>query len=315
MPLEKTSTNIDYPWNAIPVKGYFDIPEKLIGSDFFFFNPDKYQSDETYRTAVTNMADSVKPKIGGMGVAKQSAGVGAVVPQTKERSISQTPPQTSSSEVPPAARDYSKAAIGTMAGASMVGDVANQMKQAGVNDYLMDVNYWNQQGKWWFDKNAEYAPTFEEYVGDMPSAKDAVSPVATTIGRTAQGAAAGTAIAPGVGTAIGAGVGALVGVVESIFSWDSAEEQDAKNKERALNEYKKQLKEWTYARNRRFADERARITGEYHNFIRGANEQAKAIKQQQAHRKEGRRQQMVDSFLSAGNVAKKKRAEKIAIFS
>lgn len=159
------------------------------------------------------------------------------------------------------------------AAVDQIGQVAQAKKNIAVDAYLNDVDYWNKQGKWWFDKNADYAPTFEEFNGSgAPSAVNAIREgsmtgngiLDSTLGGFGKGAATGASIgfavglpAGGVGAipaaiiggAIGAVVGTVGGLIIGIMEWSSAKKEDAKQKERAYNEYKKQLKEWTYHKN------------------------------------------------------------------
>lgn len=145
-----------------------------------------------------------------------------------------------------------------------VGAIAETKKNLAVNEYIYDVNYWKSQGKDWFDPKVDSAPTFEEYMPNMPSANDALKegsltghPVAeSAIGGAVSmgitGATIGTMAGP-VGTLIGGGIGALVGgvtgYIQGIMTWNSAKDMDAKNKQRAYDEYTTKLKQWTLQKN------------------------------------------------------------------
>jgi len=177
-----------------------------------------------------------------------------------------------------APKGLSPGQVGAIAGAQYasqaIGDIAATKQYYSQQDYLGDVNYWKEQQKMWFDQDSDVAPTFEEYLGNMPSSKEALVEGSLTglprtekvVGGAFSGAAtgagvgaaigsaggpAGAAAGAGIGAIIGAGVGTLVGAIEAVMSWDAAENLDAKNRERSYNEYKAKLKQWTYAKNKR----------------------------------------------------------------
>jgi hypothetical protein len=312
-----TEELLKYPTNAIPMKGASEWPEKWTGSNIFIYDPDKYKTDPEYRKRIlsfdtsteTTTDQSVAQPVGGIGtmqaptsrvagvtergMASTNTGIGAVTPTKVEKP------------------EITKTQIGVTAGLSAIGEFADSQKNLKTNEYLTDVDYWQKQGKWWFDKNADYAPTLAEYSGNMPSAIEAINPTMNVLGGAAKGAATGMAIGGPVGATVGAGVGALVGVVESIFGMSSAKKQDAKNKERTINEYNQQLKEWTYARNKRFSEERAVSVERQQAGIRAIGAASKEIKKEKAMNKEDRRQALIKSFLGAGLVGEKQRTSNI----
>lgn len=137
----------------------------------------------------------------------------------------------------------------------MVGDTISAVQNTRFNDYQDDLTYWLSQGKFWFDPKAELKPDLEAYLAQMPNAVDAVGggkAFGLNIGGgMASGAAAGFASGGPIGAAAGAVVGGLTGLVKSIFTHRAAKDQDKKNKERARQQYEKELKEWTINRNKR----------------------------------------------------------------
>jgi hypothetical protein len=309
-----TEELLKYPTNAIPVKGAFEIPEKLIGSDFFFFDPDKFAADPEYKKKVmgfsTNTTAEQSVPVGGIGTmqAPTSRATGVT-----ERGIegTGTTPIGVVTPTKTAKTELTKTQIGVTAGLSAIGEFAGAQKNLATNEYLTDVDYWQKQGKWWFDKNADYAPSLAEYSGNMPSATEAINPAMNIVGGAATGAATGMAVGGPVGAAVGAGAGALIGVVESIFGMSSAKKQDAKNKERTLAEYQKQLTEWTYAKNKRYHDETVLKDTARREEIKGAVEAAIGKKKEKAMNKEDRRQALIKSFLGAGLVGEKQRTSNI----
>lgn len=294
----------------IVLNGYEDIPDYLIGSRFYFYTPEEYRK----------YGVQSKPSI------PMSAPIGnPIIPQVNKSNIKTTMAAAGTAAKGPEVKSntwtekdiYGRSrptnmAIGTMMGFQAGADVVGGIQAANTAQYGADVDYWNQQGKWWFDKNADFAPSFEEYAPNMPSAEQAVGGAGGAIGAGAlkgglSGAAVGTMIAPGVGTAVGAGVGALVGAIEGMFALGAAKDEDRKNKRNAQNEYKKQLKEWTYAMNSRLNQRKNVSEAEQKSFIGQAGQLSISRKKEKASTAESRRQAILQSIMGAGTVAQTKK--------
>ena len=208
-------------------------------------------------------------------------------------------------------------AKGIGAGAGFVSDAVQSVQNARMQDYSNQMQQ-TQQGMT-FDKNADYAPTFDEFAGDMPSAEQAVGGAGGAIGGgalkgAASGAAVGTSIAPGPGTAIGAGVGAIVGAIEGIFGWDSAKDTDAKNKAAALKEYERKLKEWTYNQNSRIAAKTGDDIGEEKKSIAQNAALGYQRKKEAAVTSEERRQMMIQTIMNVGNLKTQQQQQNASVW-
>jgi hypothetical protein len=197
--------------------------------------------------------------------------------------------------------------MGIGMGAGAIGDIAGAEQNLNTNQYLTDLDYWKKQGKWWFDKNADYAPTFEEFAPDMPSAEDAAKKnIGWTIaGGAAKGAEVGAAFGP-EGAGVGALAGGVIGTIEGIMSWKDGKAKDAKEKERAYNEYKQQLKEWTFAKNNKNRAEVSARTEGILSEARAIGENKRVLAQQKEstdiQRAASRRSQLVDILQGAGSI-------------
>jgi hypothetical protein len=279
-PIEQLKSTLLY----VPDGDYNNWPDNLIGADVPW----------------TANAQTFKDKGNVLGV-KAESNATAAAPKNKL-----TPNQ-------------SMALGGVSAVSNMVGELSQAKKNLATDEYLNDVNYWKEQGKMWFDKNSDYAPTFEEYAGNMPSAVDALKEGSITgsntadsaIGGATSGAIAGTAIAPGVGTAIGAVAGGVIGIIEGVMAEGAAEKRDSKEKERAYQEYKNKLKLWTFQKNAK--NEEDRIVKQ--KAVDAENKNLRAIgtrkKEDIAQRNEARRSELVSILKNVGALKNNAIQEKI----
>jgi hypothetical protein len=155
------------------------------------------------------------------------------------------------------------------AGADILSRITEGSGRAAFADYANDLDYWKSRGKYWFDPEYDITPELDEYMANMPSAVDALAKSQVTRGvaksrggkafeiihgtgakRASEGFAVGSVLGP-LGGGIGAAVGGLVGLVEGIFGYKSAKEEDKKNKRRAIEEYKAELERWNKVREKK----------------------------------------------------------------
>jgi hypothetical protein len=234
-----------------------DIPDGLIGADFNIFSKPQETAVVSAGKAMPKL-NSAQDILSAKRNASAAAGGSSVAPNLLD-TASGTSTQAGKTSFTPyqGFTQGQKTGIGVAGMVSdTVGEIADAKKNLAVDEYLMDLNYWKEQGKIWFDKDANYAPTFEEYAPDMPSAVDTLKEGSITgsnvadsaIGGATTGAMAGAMLGP-VGAVVGGVAGGLVGLITGFMAGDAAENQDAKTKERAYNEYKAKLKTWTYSRN------------------------------------------------------------------
>jgi hypothetical protein len=214
----------------------------------------------------------------------------------------------------------------TAAGQSLSKISANQ-QNLGRNEYNSDVAKWEEQGKYWFDKNANLKPDLDKYMDAMPSSLEAIkdsslssslfdgsSDVVEGIGYFGEKAVTG-AVAGAAGGWAGAAVGAVVGVVEGIFSWNSSKNEDKKRKKQAQSEYEQKLKEWTYNRNKRLSDNktaRNKEIGEKKTAY--VNKRADDKKTKTAEKTTNiatARNNMINTMLSAGSVSSANRTSRL----
>lgn len=173
------------------------------------------------------------------------------------------------------------------------------------NEYENDLTYWKEQGKWWFDPDADTRPDLEQYLNAMPSSLESRSAGSEVLGigsQTASGAAMGASMGGGVGAAIGAGVGGLIGTFQTIFGRRAARKEDEKNRERAKLAYEKALKEWTIKRLKRQAaqkEKRYEIQKAEREQRRQDNKNKDIVRAQTAGT---RRQQIAQALMNAGNI-------------
>ncbi|MBE3122207.1 MAG: hypothetical protein IMZ58_08395 [Thermoplasmata archaeon] len=299
------------------VNGPDGIPDYLIGSRFYYYDTETYNrlnGQSVYRPAMSAPIGSpVSASTPGQTNPLSMVGTATKSPVA--------PKQSAWSEKDVYGRTGpSNMAIGASMGAQGAAEVIGNVQKANVAQYNTDVEYWNQQGKWWFDKNADFAPSFEDYAPDMPSAQKAVGGAGGAIGGGAlkgglTGAGVGMMAGGPVGAAIGAGVGILVGAIEGMFTLGAAKEADRKNAKNAQNEYKKQLKEWTYAMNARLNERKNVSEAGQKGFISQAGQVAIGRKKEKALTAEQKRQAILQSIMGAGTVAQAKRQEKQARWS
>ena len=234
---------------------------------------------------------------------------------TAEQNLGLAP--TSTAAASPTPKTPGAGAIGAMYGAQAVNEMIGGVQQANLAQYNTDVNYWNQQGKWWFDKNADFAPTRSQYIGNMPSAVKATGGAAGTMGLgalkgAATGAATGAMIGGPVGAVIGGGVGALVGLVEGFFTNSAAKHADQQALDNANREYERQLKEWTYAMNSRLTQTRNAMDTSQRLFLAQSGQEAIGRKKEAGITAEHRRQQMIASIMGSGSVQQAERQRRMA---
>lgn len=299
-------------YNTMVLNGPEDIPDNMIGSRFYYYDTETYQrlyGDQVSQpSGIPMSAPMGNVSKSGMADTLSMAGTASKGPVVPKK-----PSAWSETDVYGRTRP-SNMAIGVAYGAQAAADTVGNVQQANVAQYNTDVNYWNQQGKWWFDKNADFAPAFDDYAPDMPSAEKAVGGAGGAIGLgalkgAATGAAAGAMTGNPIGVAVGAGVGALVGAIEGIFTLGAAKEADKTNKRNAQNEYKKQLKEWTYGMNARLNQSRNQSENQQKAFISQAGQVSIGRKKEKALTAEQKRQAILQSIMGAGTVAQSKRAE------
>ncbi len=316
------SLQSQYPQNTLVLNSPEDIPDGMIGARFYYYDPETYK--RLYGDQVTQPTTE-SPQI------PMSAPIGRTVskPGIKTTlSMSDTASQVPKAKKPSAwsekdiygRNQTSNLSIGVAYGAQAAANTVQNVQQANVAQYNTDVDYWNQQGKWWFDKNAEFAPSFEDYAPNMPSAEKAVGGAGGAIGGGAlKGAATGASIGAmtgnPVGIAVGAGVGALVGAIEGIFTLKAAQEADRKNLENSHNEYKKQLKEWTYSMNARLNQSKNTSEESQKGFIAQAGQLSISRKKEKAFTAEQKRQAILQSIMGSGDVAQSKRSANKARWS
>lgn len=199
--------------------------------------------------------------------------------------------------------------IGSPVTNQVIGGI-DSMVQAGNNmarnEYESDLTYWKEQGKWWFDPDADVRPDLDSYLDQMPSALESrgvgreVMGIAT---QTASGAATGAQIGGGWGALIGAGAGGLIGTLQTVFGRSSARKEDKKNEARATLAYERALKEWTTRRNRR---QRAQTEARYEK--QKAEREAKKNEKKtdsiiKAQNAGTRRQQIANAIMAAGSTS------------
>lgn len=207
---------------------------------------------------------------------------------------------------------------GLQAAGNMIGNTLSTLENTQYNDYQNDMNYWLSQGKFWFDPKSELTPDIDTYVAQMPSAVQAVggarSFASNIAGGMATGAAAGLGAGP-VGAAVGAGIGGLTGLVKSLFTYNSAKNEDAKNRSRAMQAYERDLKEWTINKNKRIiaqmeADAQNRNAAQ--SALTAKNEAMEAaadVKKENSARE--RRAVIKNAIMTAGNAGREYRQRRL----
>lgn len=212
-----------------------------------------------------------------------------------------------------------------------VGEAVGEISQANANlartEYENDLRYWQDQGKYWFDPNADIKPELDEYLDAMPSSVESLMSgsmfipdgLAEKLGDGALGATAYIHAKAGEGAAKGASmggwwgalVGAAIGGISGAFSWGGAKREDKKMKERARKEYEKRLKEWTVNRNKRIV---AQKNASYQKqlALRNKSKQEQEMKEQKklgsAMDKRSRMEQVLQN---AGSLSRKENLNRI----
>lgn len=230
--------------------------------------------------------------------------IGAVPP------IGQNPKWKTQQPASPSKFGTAMQTIGSSPVTSQVLGGIDQMVQAGGNmrrnEYENDLRYWQEQGKYWFDPNADIKPDLEQYLNMMPSALESRGvggDVMNMVTQTAQGAATGAQMGGGWGALAGGGTGLLLGTFQTIFGRKAAREEDEKNRARAIAQYEKDLKEWTVRRlKRQKAESEARYQKQ--KADREARRDKEKVEEFEKGQRVGqRRQQLAQVILSAGKLS------------
>lgn len=207
--------------------------------------------------------------------------------------------------------------------AAQAGTVASDLMNANSNlsrtEYQNDLAYWEGQGKYWFNPYSDVEPDLESYMDMMPSSTESLEKGTLTGGalgggeaeyvfnKAGQRAVQGSALGPW-----GAAAGGAIGIVEGLFSWGAAEEEEKKHAKRAQSQFERALKEWTIRKNRRLSSQRQQ------GYDRRVSEREKREAKEKAKKREKavgiseRRRQMMDVLMNAGNVSKAARQERLA---
>lgn len=241
----------------------------------------------------------------------------------------------------PVIGDVAKTA-GTEVGKAVLDTVAAKANLA-QDTLASDMRYWQEQGKYWFDKEQDVRPDIEKYLAEMPSSTGALvegtmtggtwsngsntgkgvsaamlDPVGFAVGasgskkaefvwnKTGEGAVSGAMTGGGVGAVVGAALGAIM----SLFTWSASESQDKKNKELARIEMEKRLKEWTINRNNRLLNQRKNTIAETEAKKSVYEAKKKAEQSEKNAMAISRRDSIRKAFENAGTIAKNKRMER-----
>lgn len=335
-----------------------DIPDELIGTNYYQVFPlsGEFGLDMSgAQNAAMNMGETeFKPQNAvnfntntGLGIPTKNLGVGTFqsenTAQMAERGANQLgintgnlstgkgkgttlPVPQTNTQGAPALSEGMKAGIGVASNA--LTGITSALANTSQNQYQNELAEWKSQGKWWFDKNESCFPTFEDYLGDMPSATDSVSEGTLSGGHLSEssGGRAGLAIATGglsglmknkkqaeyiwnkggegaaqgasAGGWVGAIVGGAVGIIQGVFGWGSAEEKDRKEKEKAYKEWKRRLKEWTYQKNKEATATQAIATEANLKDIQNTTEIGYQRKQEQKQIKSSDAQKRYSTIMS-----------------
>jgi hypothetical protein len=120
--------------------------------------------------------------------------------------------------------------------------------------------------------------------------------------------------------AMGGGfVGAIVGIIDGIFSWNSAKDEDKKRKAKAKAEYERKLKEWTFNRTSRLVAANAQKEEQLAKIRSQQREEEKqekeAKKQEKVQSISSARQNMINSLLNAGSISSENRNSRLKRWS
>lgn len=226
---------------------------------------------------------------------------------------------------------------------SLVGSAAEAKRQTSALDYAQKMAEYKDQGKYWFDPNATLEPDLDKYLSEMPSAVDALAKTTITGEMLGEGTSASNAalgiMSLGIsgafddkqeaahilsksgeraleGLAVGGWVGAIVGgvagIVEGVFGWKDAEQQDKENKKRALSEYEKKLKEWQALRAKRIADYNSQLAAQQFQNRMAASEKRKLEEKEEKTDAAQRRKQMAAAIMNAGSASAASRASRVS---
>ena len=227
-------------------------------------------------------------------------------------------------------------ALARQIGTQIVDNIVAQKANVAANEYSSNMAKWREEGKYWFDPNSDLQPDIDEYLSNMPSVTDSLLESHLGSGADAKGGSRGAiaGIASGnifspifsaagnenaakaashifhkggeralQGTAMGGWVGAIVGgavgIVEGIFGWQSAKEEDEKNKKEALRAYERDLAKWTEQRSQKISAINSAMAGQRQAKKMAASLDAKAESEKTAGKKAQRAAQVFNSFMSA----------------
>lgn len=171
------------------------------------------------------------------------------------------------------------------AGVETVGELADTQAGLAQDKRAKDLQRWKEDGKWWFDPDADVDQQLNEYLSEMPTATGAleeglliggihnenevagyflnpIAAIATKAGADPNMASyvseqGGYGALEGFASSgwIGAIVGGLVGTLKGVFGWEAAVEEDKEARKRARTEYERRMKMWQAARTRRINEQ------------------------------------------------------------
>lgn len=258
-------------------------------------NPDAYKDKDQflidlYGEQGKSMIGAL-PKIGGASVVGETAPVKPSAKKDKNENLQ---------------------ALGTVASNAM-----NQFSQAQANmsrnQYNQDYQTWQENGKYWFDPNSDLKPDIDSYMDQMPSSTEALNNQVLTKkvwgGEAAyifQKGGEGAATGAMAGGGLGAIAGGLIGVVNGIFSWSAAENEDKQKRKQALAVYEQQLKEWTARRAQRMYNQDVAAEQQKIADANARKAEKKSENAQTAQNIAARRQEILNLILSAARLRKER---------
>lgn len=233
--------------------------------------------------------------------------------------------------------------MGTIGGqaASAVADISRAKANIAQNQRLADLRTWQEQGKYWFDPNQDLRPDLEQYIEEMPRATEALAEGTLTGGELSESSAGRAfmgvgslgiselfddksqaeyiwskggegALSGSSGGWIGTVVGAAIGVIEGVFTWESAKEEDEERERKARAEYERTLKQWTINKNKRLVAQRQAAT-QQEEAMEAARKDEKAGKDaQQIKNVTDMRNKIANAFVNANSLSKQKRQERLS---
>lgn len=178
-----------------------------------------------------------------------------------------------------------------------------------------------QQKKYWWDPNYDVRPELEEYMEDVPSARDKLIDSTLTGGkmgggaaefahhkggqRALQGASIG-AMVGGWGAPIGAVVGGVVGLIEGFFTWGEAKDKDKEVRRKQRRQYERDLKKWKAQREKLVADRNRQLRQLQIQGTIGRAQQKEAEERQEEadtmYRRHQKRLQMIATLKNAAQM-------------